>query len=272
MLGTNLKTSNRNELLSRFASAAVLIPFALFVVIKGGWVLAIACAAFAAIMAYEWVRMSASPLLVQIVCLAMIPSLLAPVLPIGQTFGLLLICCCVAGAIHPVSGQRLTSAYGCLYVSVQPLAMYWLREGNWDGEVLALLILGLVWASDATAFFVGRCVGGALLTKESPSKTWSGALGAVFVSTLFGMLAGHLISQNIFIWLIIGALVSVVAQFGDLVESIIKRRHGVKNASSLVPGHGGVMDRVDGLGMVSVVVLAGLLFLQVVSAYLGLEF
>ncbi|MGB2572674.1 MAG: phosphatidate cytidylyltransferase, partial [Henriciella sp.] len=73
------------------------------------------------------------------------------------------------------------------------------------------------------------------------------------VSALFGMLAGHLISQNIFIWLIIGALVSVVAQFGDLVESIIKRRHGVKNASALVPGHGGVMDRVDGLGMVSVV-------------------
>ena len=267
-----MKTSNQKELLSRVASAAVLIPFALYVVVTGGWVLAIACAIFAAIMAYEWVRMSASPVLAQIVFLAVVPVFLAPLLPIAQVFGVLLICGGLAGIIYPVSGQRLSSAIGCVYVSVQPLALYCLREGDWNGEVLALLVLGLVWTSDAAAFFVGRRIGGALLTKESPSKTWSGALGAVFVSALFGFLAGSFIFENAFIGLVIGAIISIVAQYGDLVESIIKRRHGVKNASALLPGHGGIMDRVDGLGMVSVVVVAVLLAFPAVPAYLGLAF
>ncbi|MEM7767596.1 MAG: phosphatidate cytidylyltransferase, partial [Pseudomonadota bacterium] len=127
-----------------------------------------------------------------------------------------------------------------------------LREGPWDGQAAALIFMAIVWASDSAAYFAGRGFGGPALSPGSPNKTWSGALGAVFCCMLCGAIAAGLVGGDQLAWVCVGGMISVIAQAGDLLESSLKRRFGVKDASGLVPGHGGVMDRVDGLGAVCV--------------------
>lgn len=251
----------------RLVSAAILIPFALWVVWQGGVWLALGCAVFAMAMGYEWVRMSASPLMKTFLPLAMIPVLVT--ILIGPLVGLvvLIICAGLGGGLHPLVRERAYAMVGLAYVAGMPMALFLLREapyGAWNGLVAALIIMGMVWGSDAAAYFSGRGFGGPPLTPESPSKTWSGAVGAVIFTTLCGALAARITGGNLPLWLAAGFMISVFAQMGDLVESRIKRRYGVKDASGLIPGHGGVMDRVDGLGIVcgaAVIVLFSLPFL-----------
>lgn len=267
-MGQQDKTSN--ELVLRLASAAVLIPFGLFVVSEGGPVLALGCALFAGLMAYEWVRMTASPALVWLVLLAFLPSLIAPLLGLPLAVILLFVLALLAGRVHPLQSEQLMSALGYLYVAGMPLALFILREGPWDGRTTALIVMAIVWGSDSAAYFAGRGFGGPPLTPESPSKTWSGALGAVIFSTLCGGVAARLTGGDVMTWLISGAILSILAQSGDLMESMIKRRYGVKDASGLVPGHGGVLDRVDGLGIVCIVASIALLSVPEYVVRLGL--
>jgi phosphatidate cytidylyltransferase len=112
-----------------------------------------------------------------------------------------------------------------------------------------LFIFAVVWATDILAYFVGRALKGPKLAPSiSPGKTWSGAIGG----TVSGVIAGSLVTLGVFsrlsFWtIVIAFLLSVASQIGDLFESFIKRQFGVKDSSRLIPGHGGVMDRVDGL-------------------------
>lgn len=253
------------ELGLRLVSAAVLIPFALWVVWTGGVALAIGCGVFALAMGYEWVRMSASPLMKSFLPLAVIPVVITAITDPLVGVPALLFCAAVAGGLHPLPQERVYSALGLAYVAGMPLALFLLRDGPWDGVTAALIIMGMVWGSDSAAYFSGRGFGGPPLTPESPSKTWSGAIGAVIFTTLCGALAARITGGSLPVWLVAGFLISVFAQMGDLVESRIKRRYGVKDASGLIPGHGGVMDRVDGLGIVcaaAVIVFFSLPFLR----------
>lgn len=254
----------------RLISAAVLIPFALFVVWKGGSLLAFACGVFAAIMAYEWVRMSASPSMKSFGTLAILPFLPAVLgLPVWALWVF------VGGAFlatftHPLKQKRGREAFGFLYVAGMPLALYFLREGDWDGAATALILMGIVWGSDSAAFFFGRSLGGPRLHPDSPSKTWSGAIGGVAFSALCGVLAARITGGDVLAWILMGGAISICAQVGDLFESSTKRHHGVKDSSGLVPGHGGVLDRVDGLGMVCVVALLVFSFAPSLPRVLGL--
>lgn len=260
-----------NELALRLASAAVLIPFGLFVVNEGGPVLALGCALFAGLMAYEWVRMTASPALTWLVLLAFLPSLIAPLLGLPLAVITLFVLALPAARVHPLQSEQLMSSLGYLYVAGMPLALYILREGPWDGRTTALIIMAIVWGSDSAAYFAGRGFGGPPLTPESPSKTWSGALGAVIFTTVCGGVAARITGGDVMTWLISGAILSILAQSGDLMESMIKRRYGVKDASGLVPGHGGVLDRVDGLGIVCIVASIALLSVPEYVVRLGLS-
>ncbi len=247
-----------NELALRLMSAAVLIPFGLYVVWAGGVALALGCALFAALMAYEWVRMTASPLLKIMVPLAIIPPVIAGIAGALAGVAALGLCAVAAAQLHPLARERLMSGFAILYTSGMPLALFLLRDGPWAGQTIALLVMAIVWASDSAAYFAGRGFGGPPLSPESPSKTWTGSVGAVACCILCGVIAARITGGNATVWAISGGMISVLSQSGDLFESALKRRYGVKDASGLVPGHGGVMDRVDGLGMVcvlSVVVL-----------------
>lgn len=261
----------KGDLGLRLASAAILIPLGLYVVWKGGPWLAVSCGVFAALMAYEWIRMTASPGMISFVILAILPFIAAVFAAPLSAVWLLFLSVFVASFLHPLGQRRGAEAFGMLYVAGMPLALFFLRDGPWDGVALALIFMGIVWGSDSAAYFSGRGFGGPLLHPDSPSKTWSGAVGAVIFSTVCGLLAARITGGDVTIWLVVGALISIVAQLGDLFESSLKRSYGIKDSSGLVPGHGGLLDRVDGLGLVSVVAVLVFLFAPSLIGVLGLS-
>ncbi|MGG7519214.1 phosphatidate cytidylyltransferase [Allorhizobium undicola] len=138
---------------------------------------------------------------------------------------------------------------GVLYAGFGIVALAGIRDDDALGFVAMLFLFVTVWATDILAYFVGRTLKGPKLAPRiSPGKTWSGAIGG----TLAGVAGGSLVVLSYFSlggWRIplIALVLSVASQVGDLFESFIKRRFGVKDSSHLIPGHGGVMDRVDGL-------------------------
>ena len=264
--------SRKGDLTIRLMSAAVLIPLALFMVWYGGAFLAVGCIIFGATMGYEWTRMTNSPTLpVMIVCGAA-PTLLALLLSHGIGLLAVVVFAALAGFVHPGGPrQRLMSAFGAMYASGLPLSLFLLRSGDWDGQAAALLVMAIVWASDSGAYFAGRNFGGPLLApKDSPSKTWSGAIGAVIACALAGLLASFILGASPFGWILAGIAISICSQWGDLFESSLKRRFGTKDASGLLPGHGGVMDRVDGLGMACIMAVLALGLDFGLGAMLGL--
>ena len=150
----------------------------------------------------------------------------------------------VAGLAAP--GRRLMSAAGVPYAGALVVAVEILRHSSPYGVQSILWLFAVVWGTDCMAFFGGRLIGGPkLYPRFSPSKTWSGFVVGIVCGSLLGLLAapdgsarGAMVG--------LGLLAGCVAQGGDLFESALKRRFGVKDASSLIPGHGGVMDRLDG--------------------------
>lgn len=272
MVASRPGSHKSRELALRVVSALVLIPFALFVVATGGLILAIACAVFAAIMGYEWARMTASPIMPTTAVLAAVAVFAAYFGDWSVAFIALLISAAIIAAVHPARiNERAVAAFGVFYSAGLPLGLFFLRDGEWYGQAAALILMGTVWASDTGAYFAGRGFGGPPLSpRDSPSKTWSGAIGAVVCSGLCGLIAAGLLDASRVAWLVTGISISIVAQWGDLFESSLKRRYGVKDTSGFLPGHGGVMDRVDGLGMAAVFCAALMALATGIHSTLGL--
>ncbi len=138
---------------------------------------------------------------------------------------------------------------GSLYIGFACLALYYLRERQAEGLGWTLWLLAVVWAVDIFAFLVGRRVGGwKLWPSVSPRKTWSGFAGGTLAGIMMGICGIFWLDARPLWELALGAaLLSLVVQAGDLAESAVKRHFDVKDASALIPGHGGLLDRVDGL-------------------------
>jgi phosphatidate cytidylyltransferase len=150
------------------------------------------------------------------------------------------------GQIRPLG--RL-AALGMAYALFPAIALALLRGGDFAGLVTILYLFAVVWGTDIFAYFVGRAVGGPKLAPSiSPGKTRSGAVGGAVAAVLAGLAvaiaAGH---EAPWLMALLAVPLSVVSQAGDLFESAFKRRFGAKDSGSIIPGHGGVMDRVDGL-------------------------
>jgi phosphatidate cytidylyltransferase len=129
------------------------------------------------------------------------------------------------------------------------ISLIWIRN-DWNNGLLAVIwILVLVWASDSGAYAAGRLIGGPKMAPTiSPNKTWAGLVGCVISAGIVGAVVAQSTYPDALYWLIaISALIGLVAQMGDLLVSAIKRHFGVKDTSALIPGHGGVLDRVDAL-------------------------
>ncbi|PAX09793.1 phosphatidate cytidylyltransferase [Sphingomonas lenta] len=151
-----------------------------------------------------------------------------------------------AGFFVAIVTRRTQLASGVIYCGLPVLALVILRREE-AGLVLALWSLALVWATDIGAFFAGRTLGGPKLAPRiSPSKTWSGLLGGVALAAALGALL-HMRAGLPFRLAAATPLLAVLAQLGDLFESSLKRRAGVKDSGHILPGHGGVLDRLDGV-------------------------
>jgi phosphatidate cytidylyltransferase len=141
-------------------------------------------------------------------------------------------------------------AAGPVYIGLPAIALIWLRGHGVDGERVILWLMLSVWATDIGAFFAGRLIGGPRIAPRlSPNKTWAGLAGGMASSALVGLAVARVdsLAPSAAALTAAGALLAVVAQAGDFAESAVKRRFGAKDSSALIPGHGGLFDRVDGL-------------------------
>jgi phosphatidate cytidylyltransferase len=155
-------------------------------------------------------------------------------------------------------GSPLLRGLAWLYTLAAVIALLWLRHQPTLGRETLIWILACIWATDIGAYFVGRAAGGARLAPRiSPGKTWSGLIGGMAWAAMASAAAGYAFGLGETISLaLIGAGLAVIGQVGDLLESAAKRRAGVKDSGRLIPGHGGLLERVDGL--IAVLVAVGL--------------
>ena len=180
-----------------------------------------------------------------------------------------------AAATGAVAGQRrLWSAAGVIYSGALLASVCVLRFSIFDGAEAILWLFAIVWGSDVMAYFGGRALGGQKLwPRLSPGKTWSGFLCGVGSGAIFGLIVLNALGASTR-WgpaLGLGALIAVASQGGDLFESFVKRRFGAKDSGGLIPGHGGLMDRLDGfIAATTLAALIGILRYDAASAALGL--
>ena len=162
-------------------------------------------------------------------------------------------------------GGRL-SALGVFYSGLPAVALIWLRSSESYGLAAVLFIFAVVWSSDIAAYAAGRLIGGAKLWPSiSPNKTWAGLMGALCAGAVAGAIAALMLTDASVVRLsAIGLVLSFIAQAGDLGESALKRVFGRKDASDLIPGHGGFMDRMDSIVAVAT---AGALFALAVGPH-----
>ncbi len=160
-----------------------------------------------------------------------------------------LVALAVGAVLAGLSSGRRAMVAGVLYVGLASVALVWLRGDNAAGRANVLFLVIVVWASDVGAYAAGRLLGGRKLAPAiSPGKTWSGAAGGLLAAMLVGEAAGGLLAvAPMGRAAIVAGLLGLAAQVGDLLESAIKRHFGVKDSGKLIPGHGGLLDRLDGL-------------------------
>lgn len=246
----------RREIILRVVSAAILAPLGVWSVHVGGWMLAIATGLCAVLASAEWTRMAAksSPVWARAALHVVLAAGAAGAVAVGgisiEFVAIIALGAAAAAAGLAVLGKLPISstAFGAIYVSFPFGAFIWIREVHTDGRLFLFALLAIVWATDIAAYFAGRGFGGPLLSpKDSPNKTWTGAIGALVCACLAGAAVARAAGGDFNHWLLAGLVLSIVAQAGDILESRFKRLFGVKDTSGIVPGHGGVLDRLDAL-------------------------
>lgn len=248
-----------------------MAPVVLGAVWIGGWVFRLLLVAGAVLAVREWVVLvagdrAARPLVASYVGIAAVLVAYAATGPLFA-FGL-------AVAFWPLvsffadKAERGLTGFGVPYVAGGVIGLAWLREDPSAGLGLFLFALLAVWATDIGAYAAGRSIGGPKLAPRiSPKKTWAGLIGGVAAAALFGWAVAVADGAAIpALALAVGGVLAVLGQVGDLFESWVKRRFDVKDSGKLIPGHGGLLDRIDGL-MVAAPVLA--LFHATVGARLA---
>ena len=254
------------ELLVRVISALVLVPVVIAIIFIGGQTFTILVGLTSTVMAFEWIRMIG----VKINWVVPLTSLWAAIIAIiltarsGDEFLILTTSALIIGGavwIAGIAAQRAVivwSGLGIMYIVVPIASFLWLRALP-DGAMWLLWTLLVVWAADVGGYFAGRILGGRkLIPTISPNKTWAGFIGGTLLAGAAGLL-GAVIGGfgNPFVFFMIGSLAGIWSQVGDVVESAVKRHFGVKDTGNIIPGHGGLLDRIDGLMFLAPAVMLG---------------
>lgn len=270
--------SQGSDLTTRFAAGVLMAAVAAALVYIGGWPFRLLVFAGAAIMLLEWAAMhriaklwpaiGAAFLLLN---LGLATEFLFPVGEMdvaldaegatvfaiaAESFDQLwagVAACAILGLLLGLLARRIAMGWGYLYIAVPAFCLVVLSWADYGLLFWAMLV---TWSTDIFAYFAGRAIGGPKLAPRiSPNKTWAGLIGGALGAGIVGAFAASFFDLGL-PWLYAGAAMGLLAQLGDLYESSVKRRAGVKDSGALIPGHGGVLDRVDGLLPVAVATLA----------------
>jgi phosphatidate cytidylyltransferase len=245
--GTAAPAGGASELTVRIGSALVLIASALAAAWHGGLPWALASVLVAGAMAFEWTRMADvtgryRSMAVGVAGVCGLGFVLGPELV--QISCVLIFALTLALAAHRGGPVGIV---GAGYLALAGYALAALRVDPEHGRGMIFALFAIVWATDTGAYAVGRWLGGAkLMPSVSPNKTWSGFWGGIAAACLSVGVFTVVVDWPLLPWLVVAALASVVAQAGDLLESHAKRHFGVKDTAGFIPGHGGVLDRLDG--------------------------
>ena len=272
--------------MKRIVTAAVLIPLVLLLILKGHfWLLTLAAAVVALAAAWEFIGLADAggvkmPRILVLISIAALfgcafrnADLIGPGL---CALGLILFLVCVfRSPLERVLRDAASSLFCLVYIgfTLCTLPLIGAQEG---GPSLLLLLLLVVWSGDTAAFYVGKSIGRRKLAPRlSPNKTWEGTIasvaGSLVITVLLIQLAKYLTGRGIDLlaypgsvwnWLFLAVILNIAGQLGDLAESALKRGAGVKDSGTLLPGHGGVLDRIDALLLAAPVLWYAQLFKQ----------
>src|SRR6202048_2801061 len=243
----------------RVVAALVLAPLAVAIAYAGGWLWAALVTSAAIGLYLEWLTVVGAAGEMRVVASGIVALAAAGLcLVAGWIDAALVVLGIGFVAVALISPERRNwTATGFLYAAAAEMASVLVRLDSTRGFVALIFVLLIVWVTDIGGYFAGRGIGGPKLwPRISPKKTWAGAIGG-FVASLFvaaGFAAFGLGKTGPLV--LLGAVLSVASQLGDLFESAVKRRFGVKDSSHIIPGHGGLLDRLD--GFVAAVVLAAI--------------
>ncbi len=250
----------------RLLSGAVLASVAFLLALAGPLPFALLILVCALVISWEWGRLVRGAtfdlgFFVHAIAVA------AAIILAGAGYAALAVAVLAIAAITLIPlyvgrGARL-SALGVFYVGLPAVALLWLRSDEPFGFTAVLFVFAVVWSSDTAAYAAGRSIGGPKLwPRVSPNKTWAGLAGALTAGALAGGVFAILEPEAPAVRLVLlGIGLAFVAQAGDLAESALKRLFNLKDASDLIPGHGGFMDRMDSI--VAAAVAAALLALAI---------
>jgi len=253
------------DLAPRVAAAVVMAAAALAVAWVGGIVFVAFWWIASAVLLWEWQRMVGNDRLTARVVVGAL-FLVAAALMALQNWSYPALLALAAGAASVgfiVPGRRIWAGAGALYAGALVVSLGLLQASPIYGLPAILWLFAIVWGADVAAYFAGRAIGGPRLwPRVSPGKTWSGAVAGAVAGAGLGLaiavvlVPGSIRVDRVFL---LGLAAAVVSEFGDLFESAVKRRFGVKDSSGLIPGHGGLMDRLDSF-------IAASIFAAVVAA------
>ncbi len=255
----------------RAASATVLIPAAVAAIYFGGWVLLIFMAVGVALLALEWGAMSAPGAPIRIAAAVTVAVLISLFFAYYGHYRVAWAIAAVGALVTALVGNSLSerpadTAYGVIYIAPAVLALSWLRAMP-NGISWTIMVFAVAWAADIFAFAAGNVFKGPKLwPRFSPNKTWAGFFGGLGGAMVAAVLVAVFSTARLSVGAaaLVGLAGGLATMAGDLWESMLKRRFGVKDSGDLIPGHGGLLDRVDGL-MFAIVALAAARLLQLLG-------
>lgn len=254
MSDTSAPAPKKNSLMIRIISALVMLPVAIFIILQGGILYSVFVGLLTILILYEWNGICEGKAFNGgFILQTLFSCLVIYSLHSGHYFApmIYIIPILLLAAYSLYFKMRVHFALlGVLYAMLPAVSLIWLRQDSDMGGWIVLWMMIIVWSMDTGAYFAGKSIGGPKMAPRiSPNKTWAGLIGGAITAMVLGTLAAYYIELRFDLMLLIplAAMLAIWSQIGDLAESALKRHFKVKDSGAIIPGHGGIMDRVDGI-------------------------